>query len=156
MREFENSPEALVIKGSLRNFFEGLLENIKGAFRGFYEWIADVNIKLPPLLKIFENAKANLVFFLCVFLYIVVMNIKTYKMFKRDKRYAEEEEERIPEFRLLLNMWVGGGIGGAIAMYKLRHKTRHGLFKVTAVITVLLQSLVSSLVFGFLGYWAFL
>lgn len=156
MQGFENSPEALVIKESLREFFLGLIENIKGAFLGFVDWVMDVHIAIPPMLKIFENAKANLIFFLAVFVYIIFMNIKTYRMFARDKRYAENEEERIPEFRLLLNMWLGGGIGGSIAMRVHRHKTRHMLFRVTAAITVLLQALLSSLVFGFLGYWAFL
>ena len=50
------------------------------------------------------------------------INIKTYRLFAADKRYAQNDEERIPEWRLLANMFMGGAIGGAIAMYRLHHK----------------------------------
>ncbi len=155
MEAFENSPEALVIKESLREFFLGIIENIKGAFMGLFEWIGSVRINLPPFIKIFGNGKANMVLFIIIAAYAVFMNIKTYRLFKHDKRYAQDEEERIPEFRLLLNMWLGGGIGGFIAIYKLRHKTKHKTFTITAKFLLVMQMLLYSYLIGFMAFWTF-
>lgn len=155
MEAFENSPEALVIKESLREFFLGIIENIKGAFMGLFEWIRTIHIDLPPFIKIFGNGKANMVLFIIIAAYAVIMNIKTYRLFKYDKRYAQDEEERIPEFRLLLNMWLGGGIGGFIAIYKLRHKTKHKTFTVTAKFLLVVQMLIYSYIIGFMAFWTF-
>ena len=155
MEAFENSPEALVIKEGLREFFLGILENIKGTFEGLIEWLGGIHISLPPFIKIFGNGKANLILFLIIAAYGVIMNIKTYRLFKYDKRYAQEEEERIPEFRLLLNMWIGGGIGGFVAIYKLRHKTKHKVFTVTAKFLLVAQILLYSFLVGFMAFWTF-
>lgn len=155
MEAFENSPEALVLKKALREFFLGIIENIKGSFLGLFEWIGNVHINLPPLIKIFGNGKANMILFVAIASYVVIMNIKTYRLFKRDKKYAYDEEERIPEFRLLLNMWLGGGIGGFIAIYKLRHKTKHKIFTVTAKFLLVVQLLLYSYIIGFMAFWTF-
>lgn len=155
MERFENSPEALVIKDALREFFLGIIDNVKGAFLGFFEWMENVNFELPSILKIFGNGKANLMLFGAIILYAVFINIKTYRLFKRDKQYAEIEEERIPEFRLLLNMWLGGALGALIAMYRLHHKTRHKSFTMTGKVLTFVQLLLFSFVSGFLGFWTF-
>ncbi len=156
MEAFENSPEAVVVKESLREFFLGILENIKGAFTGLFELIDSIEISLPPFLKMFGNGKTNMVLFILIALYVVFINIKTYRLFKHDKRYAMDEEERIPEFRLLLNMWLGGGIGGFIAMRRLRHKTRKKKFTITAGILIAVQMVLYSFLLGFMAYWTFL
>ena len=155
MEAFENSPEALVIKANLREFFEGILENIKGTFTGLIEWIGSIHISLPPFIKIFGNGKANLMLCIVIAMYVVIMNIKTYRLFKYDKLCAQDEEERVPEFRLLLNMWLGGGIGGFMAIYKLRHKTKHKKFTVTAKFLLIAQILLYSYIIGFMAFWTF-
>lgn len=155
MQSFENSPEALALKGILRNFFLEILNNIKGAFYGFLEWLANIKITLPPMLKLFSHSGANTVVFTVVLLYILFINMKTYHLFKKDKQLSKTDEERLPEFRLLLNMWLGGAIGGYVAMHKLRHKTQKKVFTATAKWLVVCYLLLFSFIIGFLGFWAF-
>lgn len=155
MGAIENSPEALVIKETLREFFLDIIENIKGAFLGFFEWVKNVHINLPPLLKIFGNSTANMILFITVVAFAVIMNIKTYRLFKYDKKHARDEEERIPEFRLLLNMWLGGAIGGFIAIYRLRHKRQRKTFTITAKFLLVAQLLLYSYIVGFMAFWTF-
>lgn len=156
MQNFENSPEAIVIKDALREFFLGIIENIKGAFIGFAEWIMSVRINLPPMLKFFGNGKFNALILIIVLGYILFANIKTYILFKKDKQYAQEEEYRIPEWRLLANIWLGGAVGAMFGIYKLRHKTRHRNFVASAWICSFLYLLLLSVIFGFLSFWTFL
>ena len=149
MQGFENSPEALVIKDALRGFFLGILDNIKGAFIGLFEWVQSIPIKAPPLLKVFGNTKTNIVIFMLAVTYIIFINIRTYRLFAKDKEYARDDEWRISESSLLLSM------GGFIAIYTLRHKTQRKTFTITAKVLVVVQLLLYSYLVGFLGFWAF-
>lgn len=155
MREFENSPEIVEVKKVLREFFMEIIGSITGAFEGFIEWVRSVKLNLPPMLKLFGNSGVNGSVFAIVIAYITFINIKAYRLFAADKRYARQDEERIPEWRLLANMLLGGAIGGAIAMYRLRHKTQHKSFTVTAKVLVFVYLLLYSFVIGFLGFWTF-
>lgn len=155
MQGFENSPEALVIKDALRGFFLGILDNIKGAFIGLFEWVQSIPIKAPPLLKVFGNTKTNIVIFMLAVAYIIFINIRTYRLFAKDKEYARDDEWRISESSLLLSMWLGGALGGFIAIYTLRHKTQRKTFTITAKVLVVVQLLLYSYLVGFLGFWAF-
>lgn len=157
MYEFENSPEMLALKEVLREFFLGIIDNITGAFYGFAEWISNMRVNTPPLLKLFGNTKVNGIFLMLFIAFMVFINLKAYFLFAADKRYAtEEEEERVPEWRLLTNIWFGGAIGSMIAMYRLRHKTQHKIFKVSVWIFAFVDLLLFSVVIGFLGFWTFL
>lgn len=156
MQRFENTPEVLAMKEILREFFLGIIDNVKGAFAGLLEWISTVRLNMPPMLKIFGNTKFNGIVLIAVIAYIVFINIKAYFLFAADKRYAAEEgAERVPEWRLLANIWLGGAIGSAVAMYKLRHKTKHKVFTISAKVCVFVDLLVFSFVIGFLGFWTF-
>lgn len=155
MREFENSPQILAIKEILRTFFMGIIDSVKGAFVGFFEWVQSVRLSAPPMLKLFGNTGVNSTVFGIVVLYIVLINIKAYRLFKADKQYAKNNEERIPEWRLMFNMWIGGAIGAAIAMYRLRHKTNHKAFVMSAKILVFAQLLLFSIIIGFVSFWTF-
>ncbi len=156
MQEFENSPEVLVIKDALREFFLGIIDNIKGGFAGFIEWIGTVKIAPPPLLKFFGNDKFNGAILIVFLGYILFANIKAYRLFAKDKQRAQSDEERIPERRLMANIWLGGAIGATIAMYRLRHKTRHRKFIVSAWTCLIMYLLLFSVIFGFLSFWTFL
>ena len=156
MQEFERSPEMLALKGILREFFLDIIEKIKGAFLGFAEWATTIRLNLPPMLKFFGNTKISGVILAIFIAYIVFVNIKAYLLFRADKRYAIADEERVPEWRLLANIWFGGAIGSIIAMYKLHHKTKHKVFTVSAIICAGLELILASVVCGFLGFWAFL
>lgn len=156
MQEFERSPEILALKKILREFFLDIIENIKGAFLGFAEWATTIRLNLPPMLKFFGNTKISGVILAAFVAYIVFVNVKAYLLFRADKRYAVAGEERVPEWRLLANIWFGGAIGSMIAMYTHHHKTKHRIFTISAIICVGLELILASVVCGFLGFWAFL
>ena len=101
MQEFENAPEIIAIKDILREFFMGIIENIRGAFLGFGEWIVNLRTDVPPVLKLLGNSKVNAIAIIAILVYMVIVNIKTYMLFKADKRYACQGEERVPEWRCL-------------------------------------------------------
>ena len=153
MQEFENAPEIIAIKDILREFFMGIIENIRGAFLGFGEWIVNLRTDVPPVLKLLGNSKVNAIAIIAILVYMVVVNIKTYMLFKADKRYASQGEERVPEWRLLTNLWMGGAIGGGIAMYRHRHKTKHKIFTVSCAVCIFLYIVLCSFIIGYLGFW---
>lgn len=62
--------------------------------------------------------------------YLVIINFVTFAAFAIDKIAAIERKSRIRIVTLLGLSFVGGSIGGIIAMYLLRHKTRKDYFTV--------------------------
>ncbi len=64
-------------------------------------------------------------------LYLVAINVVTFAVFVWDKHVAatgNDPSRRIPEARLLALSLVGGAVGGLLAMYAVRHKTRKWYF----------------------------
>lgn len=55
--------------------------------------------------------------------YLTAINIKTYRAFAADKRFAINKEQRTPEATLLHLARIGGWVGAKIAQQKLRHKS---------------------------------
>ncbi|MGE5455348.1 MAG: DUF1294 domain-containing protein [Methylocystaceae bacterium] len=74
--------------------------------------------------------------------YLVFINGLTFIVFAIDKRRARRAHWRIPERNLLLLCSVGGSIGGWLAMYLLRHKTKHLKFSVGVPLILSLQLLL--------------
>ena len=62
--------------------------------------------------------------------YLVIINFVTFAAFAIDKIAAIERKSRIRIVTLLGLSFVGGSIGGIIAMYLFRHKTRKDYFTV--------------------------
>ena len=62
--------------------------------------------------------------------YLVIINFLTFVAFAIDKIAAIERKSRIRIVTLLGLSFVGGSIGGIIAMHLLRHKTRKDYFTV--------------------------
>ena len=156
MQSFENSPQAVAVKGMLREWFLAILETVGNAFAAFYEWLKNVPIPVPPpMLKMFSNNKANFLIFSAVAAYLIFINVKTYTMFAVDKKHAVKKKERVPESKLLRHMWLGGAGGAALAMLFYRHKTHHKNFTVTVLALLFVQLLIFSFVLGFLGFWTF-
>lgn len=62
------------------------------------------------------------------FAYIAVLSVILLIFMYVDKQRAIHKEWRISEKTLLLLGLFGGAIGGVIAMYLFRHKTRHNIF----------------------------
>ncbi len=60
---------------------------------------------------------------LIVAIYLVGVNLVTYRAFAADKQFAINKTQRTPEKTLLLYAKSGGWIGAKTAQQKLRHKT---------------------------------
>ena len=59
---------------------------------------------------------------------LAFVSFLTYIVYGVDKRRAVEGKWRIPEKVLLSMSFLGGGVGGYLAMKTLRHKTKHWYF----------------------------
>jgi uncharacterized membrane protein YsdA (DUF1294 family) len=66
-----------------------------------------------------------------VCVYMLILSIILFAMMGVDKRRARKGgRNRIPEAALFRMAGLGGAVGGWIAMYVFRHKTKHTSFKV--------------------------
>ena len=63
-----------------------------------------------------------------LFLYLLIVNASGFLVMTADKLLAKKNAWRIPERTLLSLAAMGGSIGVLIAMYLVRHKTRHVKF----------------------------
>lgn len=71
--------------------------------------------------------------------YLVIINFITFAAFAIDKIAAIERKSRIRIVTLLALSFFGGSIGGLIAMYLLRHKTRKDYFTVGIPLIMIMQ-----------------
>lgn len=71
--------------------------------------------------------------------YLVIINFITFAAFAIDKIAAIERKYRIRIVTLLALAFFGGSIGGLIAMYLLRHKTRKDYFTVGIPLIMIMQ-----------------
>ena len=56
--------------------------------------------------------------------YLAVLSVVTFVIYVADKAAAIRHSWRIPEKILLLLSFIGGAVGGSLAMHLVRHKTR--------------------------------
>ena len=70
---------------------------------------------------------------------LLLTNGYVYWLMRRDKRYAIRGERRIPERKLFLSAASFGALGGLLAMYRLRHKTRHKAFQIGFPVMFVIQ-----------------
>lgn len=63
-----------------------------------------------------------------LFLYLLI-NLVAFLLMYIDKESAKSGGWRIPERTLFLAAALGGGVGGTIGMFRLRHKTKHWYFQ---------------------------
>ena len=61
-------------------------------------------------------------------LYLLIVNAAGFLVMTADKFFARNNLWRIPERTLMTLALIGGSIGVLIAMYAVRHKTRHAKF----------------------------
>ena len=86
--------------------------------------------------------------------YYVIINIVLFLAMALDKSRAIKNRRRIPEKTLFLMAILGGGVGGLIAMYTKRHKTRHIDFIIAFAFTAILHIFVCYMImkhFIFIG-----
>ena len=61
-------------------------------------------------------------------IYLIIINLIGFYVMWSDKRKAKKGKRRIPEKTLFILVGLGGGIGGILAMYLFRHKTKKTRF----------------------------
>lgn len=71
-------------------------------------------------------------------LYLIIINIFSFLLFGIDKFLAIKSKRRVPEKDLLVLSFIGGAIGGLLAMFIFKHKVNKGsfLFKFLFVLVV--------------------
>lgn len=74
--------------------------------------------------------------------YLLAINILTLILFALDKIAAIENRSRIRIVTLLGLAFIGGSIGGLIAMYVFRHKTKKDYFTVGMPLIIIMQLVV--------------
>jgi uncharacterized membrane protein YsdA (DUF1294 family) len=79
---------------------------------------------------------------LLVWIYLIAVNLVSFIMFGVDKYRAVKEKSRIPILTLLASSFIGGSLGGIIAMYLFRHKTKKSYFSLGMPLIMLAQLLV--------------
>lgn len=80
--------------------------------------------------------------------YIVGINLITYLFFWMDKVKAKRKSWRISEKTLFILSFIGGSLGGFVAMNQLRHKTQKSEFKNVMYIILTIQLVL----IGFITY----
>ena len=73
--------------------------------------------------------------------YIFILSLFTFIAYWLDKKKAQKGAWRIKEATLLLMSFIGGALGGFLAMKKFRHKTtgEHWYFTAINIISILIH-----------------
>ena len=77
-----------------------------------------------------------------IVIYLILINIIAFLAMYIDKRKAKKGKRRIPEKTLFILVGLGGGIGGILAMYLFRHKTKKTRFVIGFPTIVIFEVLV--------------
>lgn len=70
---------------------------------------------------------------------LAVISLLAFCLYVADKRKAKKGKWRIPEATLLGISFFGGGLGGYLAMFAVRHKTKHWYFHVVHLLGIAWQ-----------------
>ena len=82
-----------------------------------------------------------------VIYYYILINIFLFLLMGIDKLRAIKNKWRIREKTLIFTGFIGGGLGGLLAMAVFRHKTKKPLFKVSYTLAVIMHSCLIWLLF---------
>lgn len=82
-----------------------------------------------------------------LFAYLIATSIVSFLLFGIDKLKAKKHHWRIPESVLLISAAIGGSIGALLGMYLFRHKTQHKKFTIGIPVILILQVVLSYLIF---------
>ena len=74
-----------------------------------------------------------------ILLYLLIMNAAGFLVMTADKLFAKSGAWRVPENNLLGIAAFGGSIGVWLAMYIVRHKTRHAKFVIGVPLILVCQ-----------------
>ena len=82
-----------------------------------------------------------------IIIYLFVINIFSFFLYKSDKEKAKKKKWRISEKTLLTLGFAGGGIGALSAMHIFRHKTKHYYFWVCNILGIIADTVIVALIF---------
>lgn len=74
-----------------------------------------------------------------LYIYSILVNIVEYALFGLDKKRAIRRKWRVPEALLLFVAFMGGSLGGILAMVTFRHKTKKLKFKLGMPLLLILN-----------------
>ena len=80
-------------------------------------------------------------------IYLIIVNIVGLFMMFSDKQRAKNRAWRIPEKTLFLVAILGGSIGSILGMWLFRHKTQHWYFVVGMPAILVIQIILSIIIF---------
>lgn len=92
------------------------------------------------------------VLYLCV---ILLMSVITYILYVSDKSKAKRGVNRISEKCLLLSSFFFGALGGIVAMYTARHKTKHWYFVFVNIVSLALHVVILYFIIDKVGITGF-
>ena len=81
-------------------------------------------------------------------IYILALSAITFIVYAIDKIKAQKKAWRIPEKALLTLSFIGGALGGLVAMYTVRHKTKHWYFTLINVLSIGIHSFIAIYLFN--------
>ncbi|MBR2384194.1 MAG: DUF1294 domain-containing protein [Clostridia bacterium] len=82
-------------------------------------------------------------------IYIATLSFVTYLIYTIDKAKAQKGKWRISEKALLTLSIIGGASGGLLAMFSIRHKTKHWYFVVINVLSAIIHLLITLYLLNF-------
>ena len=74
-----------------------------------------------------------------ILIYLFIMNAAGFLVMTADKLFAQSGAWRVPERSLLGISVIGGSIGVLLAMYTVRHKTKHLKFVIGVPLILTVQ-----------------
>lgn len=74
-----------------------------------------------------------------ILIYLFIMNATGFLVMTADKLFAQSGAWRVPERSLLGISVIGGSIGVLLAMYTVRHKTKHAKFVIGVPLILTVQ-----------------
>ena len=74
-----------------------------------------------------------------ILIYLLIMNAAGFLVMTADKLFAKSGAFRVSENKLLGIAAIGGSIGVWLAMYTVRHKTKHAKFVIGVPLILALQ-----------------
>ena len=81
-------------------------------------------------------------------IYILALSAITFVVYAIDKIKAQKKAWRIPEKALLTLSFIGGALGGLVAMYTVRHKTKHWYFVAVNIISIGIHFFIATYLFN--------
>ena len=84
----------------------------------------------------------NVLFEKYILIYSIVINLITFIVFAIDKICAIKKKWRYKEVSLLGMCFVGGAIGGFLAMHLFRHKTKKKLFVIGVPLIIVIHLVI--------------